>query len=141
MKRTHRLILAGTAMLPILGAGGLIAHAATDTTKPQDTIIQKLVTKFNLNADEVQSVFDKAHSEREAVREAEVAQELTDAVTSGDLTQAQVDLITTKRAELKTQREASRDAWATLTEDERHAKMDEERTAVKAWAQENGIEA
>ncbi len=125
---------------------------------PKSTIVNKLATKFNLNVADVQAVFDEVKSEGESQMKAAEAARLSAAVTAGKLTQAQADLITAKKAELKIQMEAKltsmksqiRVDLSTLTAEQRKAEMQKmqterkavmeaEQTALETWATSNGI--
>ena len=90
------------------------ANAATAATG-QDSLVEKIATKFNLNKDEVATVFEEYKNEKQAERQAEVSEGLQDKVDDGDITAEQKTLIENKQDELKEKREASRDSleqWA-----------------------------
>ena len=175
-------IVAGSALTLALAAGFTgYAHTASaaDTPSvttvasaqafgkgfnPESTIVNKIATKFNLSVADVQAAFDEARAEGKAEMTAQMktadAARLSAAVTAGKLTQAQADLITAKKAEIKTQMEARLTAMksqvrvdlSALTAEqrktemqkmqtERKAEMEAELTALKAWATANGIPA
>lgn len=139
------LIIAGVAtavgLAGLTGAG--FAYAATDTTSktnPMDSLVSAVATKFNLNKDEVQKVFDEQHTAMEQERENEVKDELAQAVRDGKLTQAQSDAILAKRAELQKEREANRTSDQSTSKTDRKAAMDTKRTELETWAKEQGID-
>jgi len=138
------LLIAGVvSTIGLAGLGAGVAHAATSTDSsdnPMSSLVDKIATKFNLNKDEVQALFDENRTEMEAKREEQVKSDLADLVKAGTITQTQADAITAKRAELQTQRESNKDSFKDLTADERKAKMEEERTALEAWAKEQGLD-
>ncbi len=71
-----------------VGTMGL-AHAATNTTtstNPQSSLIEKLVSKFNLNKDDVQKVFDEDRASHEAEQETQTKTKLDKLVTDGKIT-------------------------------------------------------
>jgi len=140
-----QLIAAGIATaVGVTGLAGMsVANAATDTTNstnPMSSLVDALATKFNLDKDDVQTVFDEQRTKMEAEREAEVKQEVAQLVTDGKITQAQADKINAKRAELKTEREAAKDANAGKTREEMKATMDAKRDELKQWASDNDID-
>jgi len=136
--------LAVAATVLTLGIGGLgtvgLASAATNTSSSNgSSIVDRLVSKFGLNKADVQAVFDEEHTEREAERLTRLQEKLATAVSDGDITQAQSDKIVAKYKELQAARDANRDVMQDLSDDERKAKMDEEREAFKTWMDENDI--
>lgn len=138
------LVVGAVTTMGVAGITGMgVASAATNTTNsPSDgmsSLIDKLATKFNLNKDDVQAVFDEDRAAREAEHQQEFEQRLTQAVTDGKITEAQKQKILAKVEELKTQREANRDKFKSMTEDERRAAMKAEMESLKTWADENGI--
>lgn len=109
------------------------ASAATAST-PHDTLVDKLVSKFNLNKSDVQKVIDENRQEHEAAREQKMKERLDQAVKDKKITQEQEDKLIAKlkvlqadRKELKQAKQAERDA--------RKAKMDE----FKKWLSDNKI--
>lgn len=125
----------------VIGAG--VANAATNTdssTDPMSSLVSKIASKFNLNKDEVQRLFDEQRSARQTEREQEVKDELAQLVKDGKLTQDQADKLTAKRTELKKEREAVRTSGSTETRDAMKTEMDTRRTQLETWAKENGID-
>ena len=123
-----------------VAAGSLlgVASAATSSSDPQGGLIDKLVSKFNLNKEEVQAVFDEAHEERHAEMEAKRSEHLQELVDAGTITAEQKTALEAKFEEMHTNREALRDQ--DLTEEERRTKMDEARDAFESWAEQQGID-
>jgi len=116
-----------------------LASAATTSSTSGQSLVDKLASKFNLNKDDVQKVFDEDRSAHEAERAAEVKTQLDQLVKDGKITQAQEDKLIAKGKELQTQREANRDSMKDKTDAERKAAMDAERTAFTKWLSDNGI--
>ncbi len=114
------------------------ATAATDTTK--NTIVDRLVSKFNLNKAEVQKVFDEERAAHQAEHQAKVSERLQKLVDDKTITSDQKTAIESKLKELQSKREANREAFKDLSEDQREAKMNEERTALESWAKEQGLD-
>ena len=104
------------------------------------SLVDQLVSKFNLNKDDVQEVFDASHTEQENQAQNNQAEKLAAAVTDGKITQDQADKITAKLAEMKTERENNRDAMADKTEAEREESMELKKTELSTWAKENDID-
>src|SRR5690349_12080215 len=98
----------------IFGSGSVFAQTTTDTQNPMNSLVQKIASKFNLNQSDVQAVFDQAHQERESEMKANFASQLSQLVTDGKITEAQKQLISNKRAELDSQREANRESMQNL---------------------------
>jgi uncharacterized protein YwqG len=124
--------------------------------------VAKIAQKFNLSQNDVQAVFDEYRDEEKIERDAKmqetqaqmeqkVKDELTQAVSDGKLTQAQMDLILAKRAELQAEKPAmSQQApgkpSTSKTKEEmeaertaRQAEMKSKQDALKQWATDNGI--
>ena len=133
--------VATTVGLAGLGAG--VANAATSdasSTNPMSSLVDALSTKFNLDKTQVQAVFDEQKTMREAEREQEVKDELTQLFKDGKLTQAQSDSITAKRAELQKEREANKESFKDKTAAERKTARETKRTELETWAKDNGID-
>lgn len=134
------------AAITTLGVGGAmslngVVNAATDTTSsdPMSSLVQKIADKFNLNKSDVQAIFDQQRDEMETQREQAFKDRLAQAVKDGKLTQDQADKITAKAAELKANRDANRNKFKSMTEEERHAAMKSERDALDQWVNDNDI--
>ena len=109
------------------------ASAAT-TSNPQDTLVDKLVSKFNLNKSDVQKVIDENRQEHEAAREQKMKERLDQAVKDKKITQEQEDKLIAKLKELQADRKELKQA--TQSERDAHkAKMDE----FKKWLSDNKI--
>lgn len=142
MTSVHKAFIAAAATAAI-GIGSLGASSAFAAEKPEhpgfNHLVEAIATKFNLDKDEVQKVFDEQRSlgeaDRKAAMEKHGAALLAQAVTDGKITQAQADLIIAKRAELK----GSKPDFAGKTPEEIRAALKVQGDAVKAWAEANGI--
>lgn len=137
------LMIAATAATLSLGAivpvgMTMAANAASDTSGT--SIVDKIASKFNLNKTDVQKVFDEDRAAHEAERTQAAKDELAALVKAGTLTQAQADKITAKRAELRADMDANRDAMKNKTETERKTIMDAKKAELDAWAKANGID-
>lgn len=143
---TKSLVVAG--VLGTVGIGTLtganIASAESGTggssTDPMSSLVQKIASKFNLNKDEVQKVFDEDRTAHDAEREKQVTERLQKLVDAGTITAAQKTAIENKLKDLKTSREADRETMKDLTNEQRKAKMDEKKTELENWAKEQGLD-
>jgi hypothetical protein len=78
------LIVGAVTGIGLAGLAGLgVASAATSGGAGPDGIIDKLVTKFNLDRGEVEAVFEEQRAEREAERQQKVEDRLSKAVEDG----------------------------------------------------------
>lgn len=136
-----KLLIAAT--VATIGIGGLsvgAASAATNTSGASGTsIVDKLVAKFGLNKSDVQAVFDENRTAREAERLSKLQERLDTAVKDGKLTQKQSDAIVAKFKELQSAREANREKFESMTDEERKSAMEAERTAFEKWKTDNNI--
>ncbi len=140
------LIIPALTLATVVGAVSVRSVSAESTTHfGPDSLIQKLVTKFNLNESEVRSVFETEKTERQTAMEQRFTDMLDTAVKDGKLTEAQKKLILDKRAELKAKREAdmsTRKDPGSLTDEQRQQHMADhkaEMESLKSWADQNGI--
>lgn len=138
-KRLKQSMLTG-ATIATLGIAGLtgagLASADSTTSGGQGTLIDTLVSKFNLDKSEVEAVFTADRQEHHAQMETERAAQLAQAVTDGKLTQAQADYITAAHkeiADLMGSGEPGQESDATRTSI--RDKMD----ALRTWATENNV--
>lgn len=133
-------IVTAVGVASISGLG--MANAATDNSNgngPMSGLIDAIATKFNLDKDEVQTVFNEQRTVMEAEREQDAKDTVAQLVTDGKLTQAQADAINAKRAELEVQREAERSSGDAKTPEERKATREVHRTELDKWLSDNNI--
>lgn len=121
MKINKPLVIAGIAttlgVSSIASLGIASAHGGSE-----GSMAEKIATKFNINQDEVQAVFDETREEHQAERQAKMSERLQGAVDDGSLTTEQKTLIENKLTELR-------------------ATMEAEHEALDAWAEQNSIDA
>lgn len=81
---------------------------------PMDkTLIQKLVDRFGLKEEEVQSVFDEVRNERHQEMQSRVEEQLSEAVQNKEITEEQKQLILQKKQELQELRDTEElNQWA-----------------------------
>ena len=133
MNINKKLIVASTAagLVGIFGAAGVVGAATNSIgTSKDSSLVQKLSDKFHLNKADVQKVFDDEHTSREADRQKQLDERLTQAVKDGKLT-----------ADQKTKLEAKLKELQAACKDAKHdrATMKAERDSLKKWATDNGI--
>lgn len=129
--------------LGVLAFGTLITQSnafADDKINSETTIVEKIATKFNLNKDEVQKVFDEERKELHIKMQEKNALRLEALVKEGKITQAQKTLILNKQKEMQKQRENHKEEFKDMTPEERKLKMEARRTNIENWAKENGID-
>lgn len=143
--KKHLVIAATAATIGLTGLGVGVAHAATTTsstsTNPMSSLVDAVATKFNLNKADVQQVFDEQKSKMNAEREQTIKNEVAKLVTDGKITQAQADLINAKRAEMQKQHDTNKASMQSMTDTERKAAMDKEKSDLEAWAKQNNIDS
>ena len=140
MDKRKLLMIAGIAS--VIGAGifASTSYAESTINNPQDTLIDKISKRFNLNRDEVKDFFIEVESDRHKEMEIKMQEHLTTLVTEGKITEAQKTLITQKHAEMRTDMESNKDTMKDLTPEQRKAKMNEHKAEMDAWAKANGID-
>jgi len=151
MKKNKKIIIPVIALSILLGAGAYgIGNIYASEDNSQNSIIEKIAQKFNLNKDDVQKVFEEDRDARAKERETQFTTMLDEAVSKGELTEAQKSLILAKREELKKEREANMSEMknngekpAKPSEEEMENKKEEmktEKEALEKWASDNGID-
>ncbi len=134
--KAKKTLLAASA-IAVLGLSAFTALRASSTYAAANSsnLIDHFAERFNLNRDEVQSVFDEHRSAQRAEHEQVMQDHLAQAVTDGKITQAQADLLLVKHTEMQT-------FMASLTDqtpEERREAMQTKRDEMRQWAQENNI--
>jgi len=128
--------------LVLVGGVGLTAVRA-DAHGAQgnhETIIQKLVERFGLNQEEVEQVFAEVREEHHVEMQAQHEERLNSLVADGKITEEQKAAIIAKQEEMRQNKEANMGQWKDLDPEARRAKMEEHRSQMQAWADENGID-
>ena len=141
VREINKKILFPAIAIALLGIAllGTQYASADDVSNPQNTLVQKIASKFGLNQDEVQKVFDEARDEHQAEMQKKHEERLNQLVTDGKITEAQKTLLLNKHKELQAEREQNRDEWQNLTPEEKRSQMETRRTELETWAKENGI--
>lgn len=131
--------------ITVLGVGAFattqsFAQTTTDTTSPMSSLVKSIADKFGLKQADVQAVFDTHKSDMQKKREANFEKRLSTLVTEGKITETQKQLILTKHKELEAARQTSMQNLKSMTQAERKAAMDKERTDLESWAKSNNID-
>lgn len=121
-------------------AGAVSGDTTTGSSDPMTSLVDKIASKFNLDKSKVQEVFTADRTEREANREKAQSTRLQELVDNGTITAAQKSAIEAKVVEMKSEREANKTAMEDLTDEERKTKMDEKRTELESWVNEQGLD-
>ncbi|MFZ2154245.1 MAG: hypothetical protein WAV16_03375 [Candidatus Moraniibacteriota bacterium] len=141
MQKNKKIIIPIVALSVLLGSGVWgINNIYANEDNPQNSIIEKIAQKFNLNKDEVQKVFDEERGEREKKMEENFNARLDEAISKGNLTEAKKALILEKRAQLQSEFQSNREANKNLSHEDREAKFKANREALEKWATDNGID-
>jgi hypothetical protein len=148
MPKLSKKILIPMAAVAIVGAGAYgatqVSAASNSTgTNPQTSLIQKLADTFHVDKSKVQTVFDQNRKDNEASRETQYEARLSQAVTNGNLTSAQKDLIIAEHKKLVSENDANKASAesSSSTRADRKAAMSAKRTEITTWAKANAIDA
>ncbi|MCA9382392.1 hypothetical protein KC660_03230 [Candidatus Dojkabacteria bacterium] len=125
-------VLGTIATLSLALGGGLLTSKtlAATTSGTYPTIIENLATKFNLNKDEVQQVFEDTKTQIQTDR-------LDNLVSDGTITEEQKQLVLDKQEEIKTKVDEINNKELTATE--RREAMDNLRDEIQQWEDDNNI--
>jgi len=130
------LLVTGATTIVGLASFAGVANAATSSSSTgNDSLVNKIATKFNLNKSDVQAVFDQDRSEHEAERQQKLEDRLSQAVSDGKITSDQKDQILSKLKELQTYRDSIKDKSASERRSLMKAKMDE----LQQWAKDSNL--
>lgn len=140
MNLTRRVLL-GMTGLGLAASIAVPAFAATPTDgttfqDPQQTLIQALIKRFNLNETDLKTFFQEQRAQHQSQGAERVAERLTAQVAAGKLTEAQKSAIIAKIAEAKAKHEEARK----LTPEECRKLMDAYRTELEAWVTAQGLD-
>jgi hypothetical protein len=135
-------IFLSIAVISLAGTGlfGAAQTFAQSSSEEGSSLVQKISTKFGLNRNDVQAVFDEHRTEKHAKMQARFEEQLTKAVTDGKITEEQKAKILAKFSEVKAQKEAVRDEFKNMTPEERQAAHEKKHEELKVWAEANGID-
>jgi hypothetical protein len=129
------LATGGATVIGLAAFAGVASAATNSSTSGDQTLVDKLATKFNLNKSEVQAVFDEDRAAHEAQMEQKMEDRLAEAVKNGKITEEQKSQILAKHKEMKAYMESLKDK----TEEERRTLMKEKMQELRQWAEDNGL--
>jgi hypothetical protein len=132
--------VAGVGIASLTGLG--VASAATSTSSsddPKSSLVDKLVSKFNLDKGEVEAVFEEERTDREAKAKQHMEERLSQAVSDGKLTEDQKQKILAKWEEMHANMKSHADKLKDMTPEERRDFKEQHAGDLKTWAEENGI--
>ncbi len=121
------------------GVFSFVGNASAANTDSHTSLIERLVSKFNLNKSDVEGTFNEHRAEKQAKMQERFTERLDKAVEEGKITEAQKSLILAKHEELRKEREASLEIWRGMTREERKASMEKRREELDAWRKANNI--
>lgn len=103
-----------------------------------DDLIKKIAGKFNLKEGDVSSVFNEFHNDRQAERQREIEDKLSQAVKDGKITEAQKQAILKHHGEIRNSN-PNPGKFRNLTREQKQEKMQAKREEMKTWAADNGL--
>lgn len=141
MKTSTKILIPALALtiFSVAGAVGIESTLAQDGENHQ-SIAQKIATRFNLNQDEVEQVFEENRAEHKAQMEQRQGERLDQLVSEGKLTEDQKNALIAKNEEWRNEREQNREEFRSMTKKERKESMEAHKAEMEKWFEENGIE-
>lgn len=118
----NKVIMGAVSALTILLIGGASMSAFAQGNNSDGSLVDKVASKFNLNKQEVQSVFDEDRQAHQAEQKAERSTELQSKVDDGTITAEQKTAIEKKM-------------------EETHASREQSKASLEEWAKQNNIDA
>ena len=118
----NKVIMGAVSALTILLIGGASMSAFAQGNNSDGSLVDKVASKFNLNKQEVQSVFDEDRQAHQAEQKAERSTELQSKVDDGTITAEQKTAIEKKLEEM-------------------HASREQSKVSLEEWAKQNNIDA
>ncbi len=141
MKKSKKVILPALLLGTIAITGvGVSSASADETENPRTSIIQRIAEKFNLNEDEVKTVFEEHKAERQEEMKQKHEEHLNKLVSEGKLTEDQKNALIAKREEMREKYGKGTDEWKNKTPEEKREMMEQHREEMEKWAEENGID-
>ena len=139
------LLVTGVAAVVGLASVGGVVSAATPSdakatgevaaTQHGSSLIDKLATRFSLDKNEVQEVFEEHHKDMHKNMQPKIEEKLSRAVEAGYITEAQKTAILDKYEELKNYQESIKDKPL----EERRELLKAKHEELRKWAEENGL--
>lgn len=112
-------------------------HAqTTNNNNSFSELVQMIAQKFNLDQAQVQGVFDQYKTQHQIKKIDNWNSKLDQDIKDGKITQAQKQLIISKRQELQN----NRPDFKNLTSDQKKAAVKQQKTDLENWAKQNNID-
>jgi hypothetical protein len=127
------------ATIGVVAATTVSAASPAGSANPMTNLVNAIAQKFNLNASDVQKIFDDQKAQMKVQMDQRYTDRINQAVTDGKLTQDQANKILAKKAELQAQRQSQVASLQGKTKAEIQAEMKTQMDALKQWATDNNI--
>jgi polyhydroxyalkanoate synthesis regulator phasin len=139
MKITKSMLAAGAVTtVAFASLAGLGTVSAQSNNPNGSSIVDSIATKFGLNKDEVQAVFDEHKDQMHANHEQRHEQRLQELVDNGTISADQKAALDAKHDEMEAAREALKNQ--DISREEMQEQMKKAHEEFKAWAIEQGID-
>lgn len=143
MIQRNKIIIAAVTVaslgIGIVGIGTSLAASNEQGSLGVSSLVNAIANTFHLDPAAVQAVFDQQRQQQQAQRQAAMQTReqtmLAQAVTSGKLTQAQADAITSKQAEIASFMAGLKGKAPADIKTAMKTEMD----AIQTWAKDNNI--
>lgn len=132
------IFISSVVMTGLLAVGSLGVIPVRAQSQNQSQIVQRLASRFNLNVDEVQEVFEEERAAHHALMLESFEEKLNEAVAGGKITADQKQMILDKHEEMYAKMDEIRSL--NLSPEEMRAKMDQYRSELRAWAESENID-
>ena len=103
-------------------------------------MISKLAQAFGKSEDEVRDVFDEVKADHQAEMQSEFEARLDEAVSDGEITEEQKQLILEKHEELMAEKQDQWENFKDLSPEERREAIQSHHEELETWAEENSID-
>ena len=113
-------------------------YASDSTTTQTQSILSRIMSRFNLNKDDVQDFVTQHRAERQSLNQDRMVKRLDDAVKAGVINEAQKQAILEKTNAFRNK--VRNTDILSMNPQERRAKMQSHREDMRKWAEENGID-
>lgn len=131
------LLVAAAILATTVGTSAIYAQTGEGGS---NTFVQQLAQKLGVSEDKVQTAVNEIHTDRHAQMEKAYEDRLTTAVSNGELTEQQKQLLLQKHKELEDQRASQIESLKNKTPEERRTAMEQKRTELETWAKQNNID-
>jgi len=146
MKKSTKILIPTLVLGVLAGAGALGVKSASANWfgfgggENKDSLIQRLVDRFNLNQGEVEEALEEHRDQMQEERKNRQEEYLSELVSEGKLTDDQKNALIAKREEERTEREQNREEFKNMTREERQAEREAHREEMDQWFEDQGID-